>query len=84
VLVLPREPEGKTREWQRRSQARRRQIVAERSLPVQAEVRENGEQPRNRINRREVRHDAAIIMKCVKNTLAGQVDVHKEAVMCSV
>jgi hypothetical protein len=31
-----------------------------------------------------VRRDAAIIVKCVKNTLARQVDAHKEALLRSV
>jgi hypothetical protein len=83
-LVLPREPEERTRERQWQSRARRKQIAAERSLLVQEEVRENGQQSRNRINWREVRRDATIIVKCVKNTLIGQVNAHKEAVLLSV
>jgi hypothetical protein len=83
-LVLPREPEERTRERQWQSRARRKQIAAERSLLVQEEVRENGQQSRNRINWREVRRDATIIVKCVKNTLIGQVNAHKEAVLRSV
>jgi hypothetical protein len=73
---------ARERQWW--SRARRRQIVAEWPLPVQAEVRENGEQPKNRINQREVRRDATIIVKYVKKTLAGQVDAHKEVVLRSV
>jgi hypothetical protein len=50
----------------------------------QEEVRETTQQCTDRINRREVRRSAAIILKCVRQTLARHDNVHIEAVLRSV